>query len=287
MTRRLAGKVGLVFGAGPNIGGTVASAMARQGCLVAVCDRERAVAEETCHVLERRGHMTLALVADASVEAEVEAACSAVRDRWSRLDAVVNLAGRQQRCDILDLDMAAWDTQIASYLSSAALTTKHAARIMVERGGGSIIHITSDAAHQGEPGNSGYSAAKAAVLNFARAAAAELGGHGIRVNTLSPTYMEHNIWKYGIDEAHSRYRATAADFLEGIPLRRFCRAIDVAGAAVFLASDEAAFITGADIPLDGGARSRYWPWRPGAAQPLDITEYVSATRRTAFGEPSP
>ena len=138
-----------------------------------------------------------------------------------------------------------------SYVLSAALTTKHFARRLVQaRERGSVVHVASDAATQGEAGNSGYSAAKAAVVNFCRAASAELGEHSIRVNAISPTYMENNLWKYGYDEERSPHMATAHDFLAGIPLRRFCRATDVAAAAVFLASDESAPLSGEFIARD-------------------------------------
>jgi NAD(P)-dependent dehydrogenase (short-subunit alcohol dehydrogenase family) len=159
---------------------------------------------------------------------------------------------------------------------------------MVEAGrGGSIIHIASDAAHQGEPGNSGYSGAKAAVVNFARAAAAELAHHGIRVNTISPTCMEHNIWKYGVDyDGRERHQVQIPDFLRGIPLQRYCRASDVAYAAIYLASRESSFVTGFDVSLDGGARSKYWAWTPGDYAPPSIDEYQKSMAKTRYGEPN-
>jgi NAD(P)-dependent dehydrogenase (short-subunit alcohol dehydrogenase family) len=167
--------------------------------------------------------------------------------------------------------------------------TKYVSKQMIDNGiKGSIINICSDAALQGEQGNSGYSAAKAGLLNFSRAAAMDLALYGIRVNTISPTYIEHNMWRFGgvgNPEGRTRYSLTANDFLQGIPLGRFCRATDVANTAVYLASDLSSFLTAVDIPLDGGAGRKYWPWIPGNVTGINATEYYDNTQHTKFGEP--
>lgn len=281
--KRLEGKVALLFGASPNNGGTTAHFMAREGARIWLCDNQAQMGAETQAFLQSRGYEAVASEVDGSDESAVRDAVAAAVGRFGRLDIVVNMAGRQIRFDVVDIPLDDWNRQLASYLTSAMLTTKHAARAMT--GGGSIIHIASDAAHQGEPGNSGYSAAKAGVVNFARAAAAELGERGIRVNTISPTYIEHNLWKYGIETTRTAFRATADDFLRGIPLKRYCRASDVAHAAVFLASDESSFITGCDIPLDGGARARYWAWVPGNVSGVTAEDYKQAAHPQQYGEP--
>ena len=284
MNKGLEGRSAIVFGASPHIGGTVGMAMAESGAAVAFCDLNHAAALAAAQFLNERGHTAFAIEANASREDEVAAALRTAHARLPGLDILVNLSGRQRRFAIVDFDPAQWREQMDSYALSAALTTKHFARVLVEgRRPGAVVHIASDAAAQGEPGNSGYSAAKAAVVNFCRAAAAELGVHGIRVNTISPTYMENNLWKYGYRENRDAHSTTAQDFLSGIPLRRFCRAADVAGAAVFLASDEASFISGVDLRLDG-AGAKYWAWRPGEFNPLLVEEYVRTASPAKYGE---
>lgn len=285
--KRLDGKVAVVFGASENNGGAIAHFMAREGARICVSDYVSDTASTTCDFLRKRGFEAIAVDADATREDHVERVFVECIARYGRVDTLVNMAGKQVRFDILEIELDDWNRQLSSYLGSAVLTTKHAARAMSEQGnGGSIVHIASDAAHQGEPGNSGYSATKAAVVNFCRAAAAELGPRGIRVNTISPTYIEHNLWKYGIESSRTPLRATAEDFLRGIPLARFCRASDVAHAAVFLASEESAFITGCDIPLDGGARARYWAWSPGHVTNASVQEYARSAKRERYGEPT-
>jgi NAD(P)-dependent dehydrogenase (short-subunit alcohol dehydrogenase family) len=287
MMGRLADKVAVIFGASANNGGTIAHFMAREGARICLSDYVPDTGSTSQGFLASRGYDAIAVPADASKEDEVRAVFEACLTRFGRVDILVNMAGKQIRFDVMEIALEDWNRQITAYLTSAMLTTKQAARAMAARDvKGSIVHIASDAAHQGEAGNSGYSAAKAAVVNFSRAAAAELGHLGIRVNTISPTYIEHNIWKYGIDEPRARFNATPDDFLRGIPLARFCRASDVAHAAVFLASEESSFITGCDIPLDGGARAKYWAWTPGNYSNTTCDQYAASAKPQRYGEPS-
>jgi NAD(P)-dependent dehydrogenase (short-subunit alcohol dehydrogenase family) len=280
----------LICGASPNNGGTIAHFMAKEGAKIAANDLVPAVAEETAAFLQSRGYEAQAVPGDASNEEEAEAVVRRTVEAFGQLDILVSMVGKQQRWHVLDIDTGEWSRQLASYLTGGMLMTRYVARAMVAQGrAGSIIHVISDAGHQGEPGNSGYSAAKAGLLNFARAAAMDLAHYGIRVNTISPTFMEHNIWRFGPDgwkQPPSRYRPTADDFLQGIPLGRFCRATDLAYTAVFLASDEASFLTGVDIPLDGGARAKYWPWQPGALDGVTAEEYARSVKLTRYGEPA-
>ena len=264
---RLAGRVALIFGAGPNIGGTCAHFMAREGAKLALVSARRETAAETARFLAARNFEALALTGDAGVESDVERAVAATVERYGALDTMVYVAGRQVRQEIMNFDLEAWDVEMKGYLTGAMLATKHCARAMTAAGRpGSIIYVLSDAAHQGEPGNSCYCAAKAGLLNFARAAAMEFARYSIRVNSVSPTFMEQNFWMFPpefMNPPREAYNLSADDFLQGIPLARFCKTSDVANAIVFLASDEASYLTAVDIPLDGGARAKYWPWTPG------------------------
>jgi NAD(P)-dependent dehydrogenase (short-subunit alcohol dehydrogenase family) len=157
---------------------------------------------------------------------------------------------------------------------------------------GSIIHLLSTAAHFGEASGTAYTAAKAALLNFSRSAAMELAHDGIRVNTITPCAMEHQLWTAMRDEIDDpnftppkrRSFYSRDDYLKMIPLERFPRASDLAWAAVFLASDEAQFLTGIDIPVDGGLRFKYPAWRPGDFTGVNIRDYARSIRRTEYGE---
>jgi NAD(P)-dependent dehydrogenase (short-subunit alcohol dehydrogenase family) len=289
---RLQNKVALVFGASPYNGGTCAHFMAREGARLVVSDILPAMCAQTAAFLKQRGFDAIGLPGDASEEPAVAAIVAQAIEHYGRIDIMLNLAGTQYRHDVLEMNLFDWNRMLKGYLTAGMLTTKHVARAMVEKQTpGSIIHIISDAGHQGEAGNSAYSAAKAGLLNFSRAAAAEFGRYGIRVNTISPTFIDHlfSIYLPGRfnPRIHAPYSLTADDFLQGIPLGRFCTAMDVANAAVFLASEEASFITGTDLALDGGARSKYWPWMPGKWSGITTEEYLAHTVRHRYGEPIP
>jgi len=117
-------------------------------------------------------------------------------------------------------------------------------------------------------------------------AAMDLAHHGIRVNTITPYFMEHNLHRFGTPSTfRGRYTATAEDFLKSVPMGRFPRASDLAYAAIFLASDEASFITGIDIPVDGGVRAKYPPWMPGEYTGANITDYIRDNPPQRYGEP--
>jgi NAD(P)-dependent dehydrogenase (short-subunit alcohol dehydrogenase family) len=290
MAGRLAGRVALICGASPNNGGTIAHFMAREGAKVAVNDLVPDVCQQTAKFLQSRGYDAIAVPGDATNEKETPTIVQRVVDQFGFVDILVNMAGRQLRWHVMDINIYDWRRQLDGFLTGGMLTTKYAARNMVEKGKrGSIIHICSDAAHQGEAGNSGYSAAKGGLLNFVRAAAMDLAPYGIRVNSISPTYIEHNIWRFGgvgalATPLRGQFRVTADDFLQGIPLGRFCRSSDLGWAAVFLASDESSFLTAVDLPLDGGAMRKYWPWQPGRFTGQTAYEYAQSAKPQMYGE---
>ena len=284
---RLEGKVALIVGASPNNGGTTAHFMAREGAKVVANDLVPVSGEETAEFIRSRGYDAIALPGDASDPEQVQSVVNQAVEHFGKIDILVNMAGRQYRWAVWDVNIHDWERQLKGYLTGGMLTTKYVSRVMMDKGiRGSIIHIISDAGHQGEAGNSGYSAAKGGLLNFCRAAAMDLAHLGIRVNTISPTYVEHNMWRFGgVASLRTRHRVTADDFLKGIPLGRFCRASDIANAAIFLGSDESTFMTGSDIPLDGGARTKYWAWVPGQFTGIDAQEYYENAVQTKYGVP--
>ena len=290
---RLKGKTALVFGAGPNIGGTIAHFLAREGARVAISDIDPNAASETADFLTGRGYEAIAFTGDALKEGDVARVVEETVAHWHQLDIAVNTSGQVYWSPLLEIDLKKWNEALASYPTAGMLTSKHAARAMIAGGRhGSIIHILSTAAHFGEASAAAYTAAKAALLNFCRSAAMDLAHEQIRVNTITPCAMEHNLWTQMRDEIfdpafkkpNRRSFYSRDDYLKMIPLERFPRASDIAWAAVFLASDEANFLTSVDIPVDGGLRFKYPAWRPGDFTGVNIGDYAKSIRITRYGE---
>lgn len=290
---RLEGKVAITFGAGPNIGGTVAHFLAREGARVAVTDINPETAASTAAFIESRGYAAFPLVGDASDQRSVAEIIDEAIARCGRVDVIFNMAGKVHWSPVTEMDLREWTECILSFPTAGMLTTKHGAKAMMAAGhGGSIIHLLSTAAHFGEASGSAYCAAKAALLNFARSAAMDLAHAGIRVNTITPCAMEHQLWTAMREEVFDpqftppqrRSFYSRDTYLKEIPLGRFPRASDIAHAAVFLASDETQFLTGVDIPVDGGLRHKYPTWQPGEFEGRTLGAYARSIQRTEYGE---
>jgi|SRR5579871_5358867 len=289
---RLDGKVALVFGAGPNIGGTIAHCLAQEGARLAVCDLAPAAAETTAQVLVERGYQAIGLAGNATVEKDVARVVGQVVDHYGYVDTMVNLAGSVVWGEVTELALDDFNRCVSSFLSAGLLTTKHTARAMLQGGRrGCLIHLLSTVAHFGEASGAAYGAAKAGLLNFARSAAMDLAHAGIRVNTITPCALEHQLWTNMRDEVvngappRTRTFYSRDDYLKMIPLGRFPRALDLGRVAAFLASDDAEFLTGVDIPVDGGLRFKYPTWRPGDFTGANVEDYVATLKITRYGEP--
>ncbi len=185
---RLQHKVAIVFGAGPNIGGTTAHFLAREGAKVCVTDVNEDAAKETADFLCGRGLDAIALRGDARNNDDVARIVASTVAHYGRLDIAVNMAGRVHWSDVLGMQLDDWSDSVGSFATAGLLTTQHSARAMLACGArGSIVHLLSTAAHFGEADGSAYCAAKAALLNFARSAAMDLAHRGVRVRkTVSP-----------------------------------------------------------------------------------------------------
>jgi len=267
MRMKLTGKVAIVTGTSPNIGGGIAGGLADEGATVVCVDVVEDNARQCAAWISGRGGQASGLVCDVTDEAQVEAMVGRVREQHGRVDVLVNNAGILGGMSVLDMPLERWNRQIGVNLTGTFLCTKHVARLMVEQGTrGSIIVIVSTAGHQGQPGNIAYCTSKSGLLNFTRAAAMDLARHGIRVNSLTPT---------ATDAEESRERAVAwgrprperragglLDFRKMAPMGELPSPRHYARAAAFLASDEAELITGIDLRVDAGAVAKYWPWIP-------------------------
>jgi NAD(P)-dependent dehydrogenase (short-subunit alcohol dehydrogenase family) len=265
----LKNKVAVVVGTSPNIGGGIAEGLAEAGAAVVAVDANEANASDCARYINGSGGRAIGVTADVTQEAQVETAVAAAVAAFGGIDVLVNGAAFFNRKGVLDMSLAEWERQTAVILGGAFLFTKHVAKLMIERGtGGAIINIVSTAGHQGEPGNIAYCTAKAGLLNFTRSAAMELVGHGIRVNSLTPTATDRS---ESFDRAERWGRRVTRpetspgqlnSFRARVPMQRLPRPSDYGRAAVFLASDSAAMITGIDLRVDAGAIARYWAWDP-------------------------
>jgi NAD(P)-dependent dehydrogenase (short-subunit alcohol dehydrogenase family) len=262
---RLEGRVAVVTGASPNIGGTLAAGLAAEGARVVCTDLSSEVAAAAARRITDAGGEAEWLAGDVTDPGHADAAVARALERWDRVDVLVNNAVFFQQQGVLTMEYDDYRRQLEVILGGAFLFTRAAARVMVEGGrGGSVINVLSTAAWQGQPGNVGYSTGKSGLINFTRSAAMELAEHGIRVNGLTPTATapsdpEARRQMETLLSKPSRY---ANHFQAQLPLGRLPGPEDYVGAAVFLASDDAAMVTGTNITVDGGATAKYWPWTP-------------------------
>ncbi len=272
----LAGQVALVTGTSPNIGGTLASALAAAGAAVACNDVRPEVAAERVERIEAAGGRALAVPFDVTDEVAVVAAIAQVTDRLGPIDVLVNNAVKFDMAGVLDMPVERYRRQIDIILGGAFLVTQAVARTMIGHGRrGSIINVLSTAAWQGQAGNIGYCTAKSGLINFTRSAAMELAPHGIRVNSLTPTATmpeDPEIAERFTTAITAAAAAGQVDFAGLNPWERLPGPSDYAGPLVFLASDASAMMTGSNLTIDGGALAKYWPQIPRRAEQVHTDE---------------
>ncbi len=242
-----AGKVVLVTGAGSGLGSGIALRFAEAGASVAVNYRASgAGAAGVVARIESLGRKALAVQADVTDATAVRALIDKVASALGGLDVLINNAGSYPVTPLLQISESEWEAVIAANLRSAHLCTQAAARHMLrQERGGAIVNITSIEAHNPAPGHAHYNAAKAGLLMYTRAAAQELGPHGIRVNSVSPGLIARE----GLEQA---WPEGVSAYLRAVPLGRWGGPDDVADACLFLASAAARWITGVDLLVDGG-----------------------------------
>lgn len=248
---RLAGKTAIVTGAGSGFGQGIASRFAEEGCAVVVNDIVREAGERVAQQLRAAGGEALFVHGDVSRAADVAALLAATLERFGRLDIVVNNAGTTHRNQpLLDVGEAEFDRVYAVNVKSIYWTAIHIVPYFRERGGGCFVNIASTAGIRPRPGLTWYNGSKGAVITTSKSMAAELGPDRIRVNCVNPVIGATGLVTefMGMPDTPDNRKK----FLATIPLGRYSTPRDVANACLYLASDEAEFITGACIEVDGG-----------------------------------
>jgi len=245
---RLRGKVALVTGAQQGIGRGIALAFAREGADVAVNYLDdRAAAEQVIQEVRAAGGRAALVQADVARPAAAQALVARVRDELGGLDVLVNNAGVYPRVSFLEMRETDWDLVLDVNLKGGFFCAQAAARAMIAGGRrGAIIHMASQAI-RGAVRGVHYSASKGGVVAMTRAMALELAEHGIRVNAIAPGLTDTAQPRYGHGEEELAAMARA------VPLGRMAQPDDIASVAVFLASDEARYVTGQTMHVNGGS----------------------------------
>ena len=245
----LAGKVALVTGANTGIGQAIAVALAQAGADVAVAGRS--AADETLDQIAQAGRRGIGIVADLASIEPVDRVIAETVSALGRIDILVNNAGIIRRNDLAAFTEADWDAVVDTNLKTLFFLSQAASLPMVAQGAGKIINIASLLSFQGGIRVPSYAAAKSGVAGVTRAMANELAPQGVQVNAIAPGYIAtNNTAALQADETRSR------QILERIPTGRWGKPEDIAGAAVFLASSAADYVTGQILAVDGGWLAR-------------------------------
>jgi len=247
VSKRLDGKIALVTGGGTGIGAAIAKRFAAEGARVAICGRRAKLLERVVGEIRAAGGSAEGTPLDLSDEASARGFVASAAERHGRIDVLVNNAMQLVVKPLAQMSTEEWRKSLAVALDAVFFTTSEALPRMLSQGGGSIVNVSSLAAHFSDAGLGGYSAAKAGLESLSRAAALEGAARNVRVNVLA-------LGMHASEAGEEAYRDPSARraMERRIALGRFGRPEEAAAAALFLASDEASFITGATLIHDGG-----------------------------------
>jgi 3-oxoacyl-[acyl-carrier protein] reductase len=243
--KALAGRIAVVTGGTRGIGLAVARALAEDGASVVVSGRAAARLDSAVKEIEASGGVALAVVADQSKREDCDRLVEATKERFGRIDVLVNNAGITRDQLLVRMKDDDWDQVMDTNLRGVFLTTRAAAKSMMRQRSGRIINITSTAGAMGNPGQVNYSAAKAGVIGLTKAAARELAHWNILVNAVAPGLIETDMTASIPSEARD-------GLLQQVPLKRMGETREVAEVVRFLAGEGAAYITGQIIHVNGG-----------------------------------
>jgi 3-oxoacyl-[acyl-carrier protein] reductase len=235
-------RVAIVTGSARGIGRIVAEAFAKAGAKVVISDIDQAACDATAAEI---GATAVGIKANVTVNEEVLALFDKVIEKFGQVDIVVNNAGITRDTLMIRMDEKDWDMVLDINLKGAFLVTKSAAKVMMKQRYGRIVNISSVVGLSGNAGQANYSASKAGLLGLTKSAAKELGSRNVTVNAVAPGYIETEMTAKLTDQAREYFMTKLTIARPGLP-------VDVANAVLFLASDEASYITGQVLAVDGG-----------------------------------
>lgn len=255
MAHRLQGKVAVITGGASGIGGATSRLFVAEGAKVIVADRQEPLDTKLIDLIAAQPDDIRFVRTDVTKEADIVAAVEAALSAWGRLDAAIACAGVPGQGSDVDLTVDEWDHIMAVNARGVFLTTKHAVPAMLRSGGGAIVNISSAYGVVGAPGYAAYCASKGAVRTFTKSTAIEHATQGIRSNSIHPGVIETPMVQAIFDRTDDPV-ATRAAYTAQQPCGFNGEPEDIAWGCVYLASDEARFVTGVELPIDGGLLAR-------------------------------
>jgi len=253
--KRLENKVALVTGAGDGIGRGIATRFAREGAKVGVLDINEAGVQETCRQIAEEGGEACALICDLRDPEQVKQAIKTFTDAFGTITVVMNNAAVMPAGVLHEFSLENWDTIFDVNVRGAYLVNREVIPQMLENNGGSIIHMASVTGLRGLPGLAAYSATKGALIALTQAMSTDYACFGIRVNAVSPGTIDAPMLEKFLSEQSDPERLRK-EFDEMHPIGRVGKIDEVASVCVFLASDEASFVSGSNYSVDGGLSSK-------------------------------
>jgi NAD(P)-dependent dehydrogenase (short-subunit alcohol dehydrogenase family) len=246
MSEKFAGKTAIITGAASGIGATAAKRFACEGAAVVAADKDGAGAERIAGEIAAKGGRAIACQVDVCDFVQLEAMLSQAKRAVGRIHVLVNNAGQGAQVHFLETTMATWKTMIDNNLTGTFLCSQVVARDMAQEGGGRIVNIASHSGLLGSSGRAAYAAAKGGIIAMTRVMAVDLARNNITVNCIAPGPIDvPRIRKSQTEERRNAWRAA-------IPLGRYGEPGEIAGVILFLVSDDASYVNGQTLAVDGG-----------------------------------